>query len=94
MAIAFSSRDFFLMASGYLQYCLNQNEWNANLAVTATLASLWKFISQCHDSIVPFLSLKLGDGSRIRFLEDLWVGRISFKEAFPWHYNISSLLKA
>lgn len=91
MAIVFSSTEFFLMASGYL--LLNQNEWNANLMLTATRASLWKFISYCCDSILPFFPLKLGDGSRIRFLEDV-VGHISFKEGFPCHYNISSLLKA
>lgn len=61
---------------------LNQNEWDANLALTAAHGSPWKFISHCDDSFIPFVSLKLCDGSGISFWEGIGVGGFSFMEAW------------
>lgn len=48
-------------------------------------------LSQGYDSFWSLVSFRLGD---IRFWEDIWFGDISFTEAFPCPYSLSSLHNA
>ena len=76
------------------KYGVQQNGWDANIGIGATHASPWKFISQVYHSFSSLLSLRVGDGTRIRFWEDLWIGESSFLELFPRLYRVSSLHNA
>jgi hypothetical protein len=50
---------------------------------------LWKFIRKGWSSFSRHTKLILGNGSRIRFWDDLWVGEMPLKEAFPGLYDIA-----
>lgn len=37
-----------------------------------------------------FFCSKLGDGSKIKFLKDVWIGGMSFKDYFPKNFKLSN----
>lgn len=55
-------------------------EGDANSMVDASHPSPWKLISQGYASFRSLISLDLGDGSRIKFWEDLVVGNNTLSE--------------
>ena len=61
----------------------------ANPTLNATHGSPWKFTSML--LFIPFVSLKVGDGSCFRFSEGNRVGGTSLLEAFPCLFSLSSL---
>jgi hypothetical protein len=50
---------------------------------------LWKNIRKGWSSFVSFTRFKLGNGSKIRFWDDVWCGESALKEAFPVLYGLS-----
>jgi hypothetical protein len=50
---------------------------------------LWKNIRKGWSSFVSFTRFKLGNGSKIRFWDDVWCGELALKEAFPILYGLS-----
>lgn len=61
---------------------LNQNGWDTNLAINATHAILWKFISQGNVSFRSLLPFKVGNGLYTKFWENTWVRDVPFLQAF------------
>ena len=43
---------------------------------------------------ISHTKLDLGNGSKIRFWEDMWCGEVTHKDAFPSLYNIASVKDA
>jgi hypothetical protein len=50
---------------------------------------LWKNIRMGWSLFCRHTSLILGNGSRIRFWDDVWCGEMPLKEAFPFLYGIA-----
>jgi hypothetical protein len=50
---------------------------------------LWKHIRRGWSIFARFLSFEVGDGSRIRFWDDVWCGGDPLREAFPELYRIA-----
>jgi hypothetical protein len=50
---------------------------------------LWKNIRRGCSSVFSHTRFELGDGSRIRFWEDVWCGELALKEAFPILDNLA-----
>ena len=46
-----------------------------------------KFLSSCIE-FVKHVQFKVGDGRRIRFCEDLWIGNSTLAERFPLLYRV------
>ena len=52
---------------------------------------LWKYIWRGWNTFARFLTFEVGDGSRIRFWDDVWCGRDPLREAFPELYRIAQV---
>jgi hypothetical protein len=50
---------------------------------------IWKNIRKGWSLFCSYTRLILGNGSRIRFWDDVWCGEMSLKEAFPVLYDIA-----
>ncbi|PON94761.1 ESCRT-II complex, vps25 subunit [Trema orientale] len=57
-------------------------------ATRITFRSPWKFVSSCSEEFLTHIQLKLGDGRRIRFWEDPWIGDYMLAECFQLLYRI------
>ena len=67
------------------------NGWNAKPKIYVTHASSWKFISEGYTSFIQHLRYGVGDGYRIRFWENYWLGDNHYSLFFNRVYRISSL---
>ena len=52
---------------------------------------LWKYTRRGWSFFSSHTRFNLGDGSKIRFWDDGWCGKISLKAAFPILYNIANV---
>jgi hypothetical protein len=50
---------------------------------------LWKNIRKGWNLFCSHTSLILGNGSKIRFWDDVWCGKMTIEEAFPVLYGIA-----
>ena len=50
---------------------------------------LWKFIWSGWWNFSKFIRYEVGDGTRVKFWDDVWCRDRPLKEAFPDLYNIS-----
>ena len=55
--------------------------------------SVWKSIRSAWLDFSKFLRFDVGDGTRIKFWEDVWCKDCSLKEAFPKLYSISQAME-
>ena len=59
------------------------------MVVKGSHCNPWKAISYGIDNFLPFTWLKVGNGVKTRFWEDVWVGSMSFASLFPRLYRVS-----
>ena len=68
------------------------NEWGGWCTKSMSGAysvCLWKFIQSGWGNFSKFIQYEVGDGTRVKFWDDVWCRDHPLKEAFPDLYNIS-----
>jgi hypothetical protein len=73
------------------KYGYQENGWDSNLVVRGLSRSPWKDISAGLSEFSKCSQFIVGDGKRVKFWEDIWVGDRSFSDAFPTIYRLSRL---
>ncbi|KAK9154956.1 hypothetical protein Sjap_002436 [Stephania japonica] len=71
-------------------YGMNLNGWDSGGGSIVTYSAPWRFVMDCHDDFCKGIFYELGNGTRIAFWNDHWVGRRSFREEFPGLYALAS----
>ena len=64
--------------------------WHSIDTVGPHGVGLWRYISKGWRVFSSHTRFNLGDGSKIKFWDDVWCKEASLKEAFPGLYNIAS----
>ena len=72
------------------KYGKGQGGWTTKDCRRAQGCGLWRGINVGWEWFSKHLAFMVGDGSRIRFWHDRWVGDISLKILYPWLYTCSS----
>jgi hypothetical protein len=57
--------------------------WCSNMPTGTHGVGLWKFIRSGWDKFSRMLKFEVGDGTRVRFWDDVWCTDGSLKEAYP-----------
>ena len=70
---------------------LHPNLWDTRVDDKRTFRSPWKAISSLYNEFHQLVSFKVGNGSKVRFWEDDWVGETSLEALFPSLFRLSSL---
>lgn len=73
------------------KYGMQENGWDAGLALKNTYRCPWKFVSKVYPRFQQSVKVQVGKGNKVRFWEDNWVGDHSLKHSFPNLYRISGL---
>ena len=73
------------------KFGIHTNQWDSNVVHRGTLRSPWKAISSLYGEFLRVVSFKIGDGKKVRFWEDIWVGENSLKSLFPSLFRLSTL---
>jgi hypothetical protein len=68
--------------------------WRSGDVTGSHGVGLWKYICMGWQIFKSHARFDLGDGSRIRFWDDVWCGDSSLKAAFPGLFNIASFKEA
>jgi hypothetical protein len=50
---------------------------------------LWKNVRKCWETFSNYTRFEVGDGTRISFWHDLWVGNMTLNAAFPALFGIT-----
>ena len=61
------------------------------MVVRGTYRSPWKAISSLYGKFYQILSFKVGNGNKVRFWEDIWLGKNSLEVLFPSLFRLSIL---
>ena len=72
------------------KFGVHSNRWDAVAASRCTYRSPWKYISSLYEEFRHWVGFKVGNGSRIRFWEDVWCDGVAFSTRFADLYRISS----
>jgi hypothetical protein len=68
--------------------------WRSGVISGSHGVGLWKFICMGWQNFRRFFKYDPGEGSKIRFWEDVWCGDRTLKEEFPGLYSIASVKDA
>ena len=71
------------------KFGVHPNRWDAGVARRCTYRSPWKYISSLYEEFRQSVRLKVGNGRRIRFWENVWCDDISLANRFEDLYRIS-----
>ena len=71
-----------------LKYRNEDGGWFPSLPKVCHEIGLWKEISKEGTLLRQHCFVKLGDGNKTRFWEDLWCGETSLLSSFPSLYNM------
>ena len=72
------------------KYGKGQGGWNTKVCRRANGSGLWRGINDSWERFSKHLALVMGDGSRIHFWHDRWVGDTSLKMLYPQLYACSN----
>ena len=72
-----------------VKYGSMEGGWASNLPTGSYDAGLWKFICCGWDKFFRLLKFEVGDGTHIRFWDDVWCMDGTLKAAFPELYRIA-----
>ena len=73
------------------KYGMEEGGWWPSEVSNTTYRSPWKEIQSLLPVFLCYAKLKLGNGERIRFWEDAWGDRVSFKLKYPNLFRLSLL---
>lgn len=69
---------------------LQENGWDAGLAMRGTFRSPWKYISRTYPALHQLVRTVVRKETRVRFLEDRWWVVSSFQDLFPSLFQMST----
>lgn len=72
------------------KYGVSPNGWDSTVVLTGSCHDQWKDISKVFNSLISNCSFVVGNGKRIPFWEDVWLGTSCLKDQFPRLYNLSA----
>jgi hypothetical protein len=68
--------------------------WRSSDITGSHRVGLWKYICMGWQNFRRHIKFDPGDGSKIRFWDDVWCGDRALKEAFPGLFTIASFKEA
>ena len=71
------------------KYGLHENQWDSGINHLVTYRNPWKFISSLYGEFQSLVAFKVGNGTKLRFWEDVWRGDVAFQIRFPSLYRLS-----
>ena len=71
------------------KFGVHPNNWDAGVAKRCTYRSPWKYISSLYGGFRHWVGFRVGNGSRIRFWEDVWCNDVALCNRFADLYRIS-----
>jgi hypothetical protein len=74
--------------------CGGWGGWRSGAISGTHGVGLWKFICMGWQNFRRFFKFDVGEGSKIRFWDDIWCGDRALKEAFPGLFSIASFKEA
>ncbi|KAM7481594.1 hypothetical protein LguiB_006177 [Lonicera macranthoides] len=72
------------------KYSIQTNRWDSKVVLRGSFRNPWKAISLGIEKFVGYIRYKAGDGEKIRFWTNSWVGDSSLAVLFPRLYRITS----
>jgi hypothetical protein len=76
------------------KYGADWGGWRSGVISGSHGVGLWKFICMGWQNFRRFIKYDVGEGSKIRFWDDVWCGDRALKEEFPGLFSIASLKEA
>ena len=77
-----------------VKYGSMEGRWTSKVPTGAYGVGLWKYIHNGWDNFSRLLKFEVGDGSRIRFWDDVWCMDGTLKDAFPDLYCLARVQAA
>uniref|UniRef100_A0A2N9G796 Reverse transcriptase zinc-binding domain-containing protein n=1 Tax=Fagus sylvatica TaxID=28930 RepID=A0A2N9G796_FAGSY len=77
-----------------VKYGSMEGGWASKVPTGAYGVGLWKYIHNGWDNFSRLLKFEVGDGSRIRFWDDVWCMDGTLKDAFPDLYRLAHVQAA
>ena len=71
------------------KYGLHANQWDSGINHMVTYRNPWKFVSSLYGEFHSLVAFKVGNGTKLRFWEDVWRGDVAFQIRFPSLYRLS-----
>ena len=65
------------------KFVLHPNQWDSKVVEYRTHRSPWKAMSSLYGEFYQMVSFKVGNGNKVRFWEDIWLGENSLEVLFP-----------
>jgi hypothetical protein len=76
------------------KYGVDWGGWRSGAISGSHGVGLWKFICMGWQNFRRFCKFDVGEGSKIRFWEDIWCGDRALKEEYPGLFSIARLKEA
>lgn len=76
------------------KYGMDSNGWDSSRNISLSMSLLCRQIIRLYPLFIPHVWLIVGNGDRINFSNDIWLGDSSLSSVFPWLYRVSNQKKA
>lgn len=71
------------------KYGTGEHIWFPNSINSSYGVGVWKGIRKGRDSFGRDISFDIGDGSTVRFWNDIWCGEVELRRVFPNLFNLA-----